>query len=259
MLPSSFKYTPDTLEKNKTKFQLAIGIAGSVVLVLLMPFLFSLLKAVTALIVTGVLITTATFAGPVFIKKLARWKYETLINEAKKNPIWIMRNMQMGMDAELALAKKAIGEQHAFIETFKSKAKAIIERTDDPSKKKEWRERIELYDQRLAQRYAKFEKALKDKKAYDEKAEVAALEWEAFLADEKASAAFADMKGDPMDRIMSDTAFAHVTNSVQTTFASLRLDVIESSIEDIDKPAIPYTKNEDTPYVDVLPKATVKV
>ena len=47
-----------------------------------------------------------------------------------------------------------------------------------------------------------------------------------------------------MDRIMSDTAFAHVTTSVQTTFASLRLDVIESSIEDNDQPVTGQIKDD---------------
>lgn len=244
MLSKAFKYTPDTLENKQKQFQIGMGILGSIALVLLMPFLFTLLKAVIALIVTGTLIITATFAGPVMIKKLSRWKYEALIAEAKKNPIWIMRSMQSNMEHELSLAKKAISEQEAFIQTFKDKAKAIIERTDDQVKKKEWLTRISLYDERMQQRYAKYRKALQDKKVYDEKVEVAILEWEAFLADEKASAAFADMKGDPMDRIMSDTAFAHVTTSVQTTFASLRLDVIESSIEDNDQPVVSQIKDD---------------
>jgi PIN domain nuclease of toxin-antitoxin system len=234
MLTNAFKYTPDVLENKQKKFQIAIGIGGSILLILLMPFLFTLLKAVTALILTGVLITVATFVGPVLIKRLSRWKYESLINEAKKNPIWVMHSMQTNMEHELSLAKKAISEQEAFVETFKARARAIIEKTQDTSKKEEWANRIALYDARIQQRHLKYKKALQGKKIYDEKVEVAKLEWEAFLADEKASAAFSDMRGDPMDRIMSDTAFAHVTNSVQSTFASLRLEVIECSIEEIE-------------------------
>lgn len=236
-LATMFSKTPDQLEKSSNHFKIGLAVIGVIALVAANTLIVTLLSSVAALVAILVIIAVATYAGPVLINKLARWKYESLIEDAKKNPIWIMRNMQIKMDKELAMAKDAIAKQDAFIGEFKGKAREIIKRTDDSTKREDWLSRIELYDKRLAQRVEKYRQALAQKKAYDERVEIATLEWDAFLADERASAAFADMKGDPMDRFMSDEAFKHVTVSVESTFAALRLDVIEAEIALPDPPA----------------------
>jgi len=236
-LATMFSKTPDQLEKSSNRFKVALAVVGAVVLILANTLIVTLLNSVVAIVAILAIIALATYVGPVLINKLARWKYESLIADAKKNPIWIMRNTQIKMDKELAMAKEAIAKQDAFISEFKSKAREIIKRTDDPSKRDDWLSRIELYDKRLSQRVEKYRQAVSQKKAYDERVEIATLEWDAFLADERASAAFADMKGDPMDRFMSDEAFKHVTISVESTFAALRLDVIEAEI-DLPEPTV---------------------
>lgn len=238
---SLLKQDPSKLEAKKKRFEYALYFVGAGLLIAAQPLLYSLMQSVFAITATGVMIVVAQFGGPVLVKKLSRWKYESLIAEAKKNPIWVLHNRQETMERELLLARENIAQQQAHVNAFKERARAIQEKSNDPAKRQSWQERMDLYDERMRHRISKYRKAIHDKQLFDEKVSIAVLEWEAVLADKAASVAFSNMQGDPMDRIMCDTAFAHVSNSAEASFAELRLEVIEQNWDA--EPALIQNKN----------------
>lgn len=194
--------------------------------------LFALLAPVLWMATVGVIAAGALFtlyvaftaAGPVLAKKLSDWRYRSLIQAAKDNPMPTLYANQVAaknrLDKARANSQNAIAALNAFIAKCERAGKSF----SDKDAAQRWLSRIPAAQTQIEKLKQDFAKANEAYLTFSKKVTEAETEYELGLALKETQEALRQAGGSVMEELENRIAFNEAFLTMERAFASLELD-----------------------------------
>lgn len=211
---------------------LGVGVAGF----LFAPFAIATLGGIIGL--GGVIIvgTIGVNMLPWFSVKVANWKLKALKHEAAKNPIETVENEYQKRQVALGQFKESVESYHGKLKSFEQKAEEFAERF--PHRATQYTEQLEQMKSLGRAKVKAYNDAKKKLGEFHQKIEEKRAEWEMFLALNEMRDA-ASVGEDFQSKLMVDTAFRAVQDSLNTSFSELELILVEDEPARVSAPKQP--------------------
>ena len=218
--------TIDAAESRRDKLALILkwGLIAGVGFIVA-PLAFTLLTAVTALLLTGFIALTAVALAPVAAMKLANWRMSEILSEARRNPIPTLENELINRKAALQQASEHLQMSLAQVEGFIRQAEEAARQYPDMAAR--WRERSAKAQALADARKRSYIQASRAVDEFERVVERCRTEWKLVVAEAAMNNSLNATLGDPMAALRSRTAIEAVTDRMNEAFAGLEIALLQ--------------------------------
>ena len=218
--------TIDAAESRRDKLALILkwSLIAAVGLIVA-PLAFTLLTAVTALILSSFMASAAVALAPVTAMKLANWRMSGILSEARRNPLPTLENELISRKAALRQAHEHLRTSLAQVETFIGQAEDAARQYPDMAAR--WHERSVKAQALANARKRSYVQAGRAVDEFERVVERCRTEWKLVVAEAAMNSSLNATLGDPMAALRSRTAIEAVTDRMNEAFAGLEIALLQ--------------------------------
>lgn len=217
----------DVVEKNKDKFKtVASFVIPIILLAVTAPFLKSAFNGAVAAIGIFILYLVSITVIPVLSTKLANWKFNALVEEAKNNPMpTIFYRLEQREKAYKDIESKVI-QGNAALESYIVAAQKALNAGRNQEDRDKWQKRIPVAGQKIEHNRQELKKLRIQLADYREQVKYASVEWDAIVAERAANVSMDLFNGTPMDQLLERTSLKAIDDGMNISFERMYIATI---------------------------------
>ena len=197
-----------------------IGIIA-IVVGIVSPFIFLVVKGIAGLIAAGVLGLVAVNFAPVLSMKLANWKVKGIVHEATVSPIETLTNLLLEKREAFRKFTEAVINQVSSLKTFERKSNEFAKTY--PARAGEFQAQVEAMRTMVEKQQQALEAAKEAIYQGEQKLTEMSAYWEMSQIAQAANKTANMNTGDQFEQLKMDTSYNSVFDSVNLAFAQMEV------------------------------------